>query len=92
MSLSEKPKWFGKAGMGMHIACVIVKDQEENLKTRTHVVFFGNASQDTATVIAIYQRCLEQIKTDFPHLNYIKNKSGNAGCYHTEILFSWKAQ
>ena len=25
-------KWFGKAGMGMHMACVIVKDQEENLK------------------------------------------------------------
>ena len=25
-------KWFRKAGMGMHIACVIVKDQQENLK------------------------------------------------------------
>ena len=78
--------------MGMHIACVIVKHQEENVKKRTYVVFFGNASQDTATVIAIYQRCLEQIKMDFPRLNYIKDKSDNAGCYHNEILFSWKAQ
>ena len=76
----------------MHIACVIVKHQEENVKKRTYVVFFGNASQDTATVIAIYQRCLEQIKMDFPRLNYIKDKSDNAGCYHNEILFSWKAQ
>ena len=25
-------KWFGKAGIGMHINCAIVKDQEENLK------------------------------------------------------------
>ena len=85
-------KWLGKAGMGMHIACVIVKDQEENLKKRKYVVFFGNASQDTATVIAIYQRHLEQIKTDFLRLNYIKDKSDNAGCYHNEILFSWKTQ
>ena len=76
----------------MHIACVIVKDQEENVKKRTYMVFFGNASQDTATVIAIYQRHLEQIKTDFLHLNYIKDKSDNAGCYHNEILFLWKAQ
>ena len=29
---------------------------------------------------------------DFPHLNYIIDKSGNAGCCHNEILFSWKAQ
>ena len=49
------PKLFGKAGMGMHIACVIVKDQEENLKKRTYVVFIDNASQNTARVIAIYQ-------------------------------------
>ena len=58
-------KWFSKSGMGMHIACVIVKDQEENLKKKTYVVFFGKASQDTATVIAIYQQCLEQIKMIF---------------------------
>ena len=51
------------------------------------MVFFGNASQDTATVIAIYQRCLEQIKMNFPHLNYIIDKSDYAGCYHNEILF-----
>ena len=56
------------------------------------MVLFGNASQDTATVIAIYQWCLEQIKMDFPHLYYIIDKSDNAGCYHNEILFSWKAQ
>ena len=29
---------------------------------------------------------------DFSHLNCVINKSGNAGCYHNEILFSWKAQ
>ena len=52
------------------------------------MVFIGNASQDTATVIAIYRRCLEQIKMDFPRLNYIIHKSDNAGCYHNGILFS----
>ena len=35
--------WFGKAGMGMYIACV-----------RACVIFIDNASQDTATAIAIY--------------------------------------
>ena len=27
-------KWFGKAGMVIHVACVIVKDHQENLKKR----------------------------------------------------------
>ena len=32
-------KWFRKAGMGMHIACVIVKDQQENLE-KGHMWYF----------------------------------------------------
>ena len=30
--LNSMVTWFGKARMGMYIACVIVKDHEENLK------------------------------------------------------------
>ena len=42
--------------------------------------------------MAIYQVCLEQLKMDSPQIKFIVDKSDNAGCYHTETLFSWKAQ
>ena len=85
-------KWFGKAGHGMHVMCVIFRNGEGKLVKRTYIVFIGKASQDVGAVITIYEMCLRQIKTDSPNIKYIIDKSDNAGCYHTEVLFAWKAQ
>ena len=41
--------------------------------------------------MAIYEACLRQIQVDAPHIKFIIDKSDNAGCYHNEIPFSWKA-
>ena len=87
--------WFGKAGMGMHVSCVIMKDAEranpnEMHKKRTYLTFTGKAKQDQGAVMAIYQSVLKQLKEDFPHLESIIDKFENAGCYHNEVLFPWK--
>ena len=95
--------WFGKAGNGMHVSCVIMKDNstniaeetdesvEEKFKKRMNIAFIGKAAQDAGSVIAIYQSLLQQVQTDFPQIKFIIDKSDNAGCYHKEVLFTWKA-
>ena len=97
--------WFGKVRNGMHASCVIMKEDsdpdqtEEPLdeahelkyKKRTYITFIGKAVQDVGSVITIYQSLLHQHQTNFPHIKYIIDISNNAGCYHNEILFTWKA-
>ena len=96
--------WFGKAGNGIHVSCVIMKDNsdpdpiegpldeahEVKFKKRAYVTFIGKAAQDVGSVIAIYQSLLRQLQTNFPHIKYIVDISDNAGCYHNEVLFTWK--
>ena len=83
-------KWFGKSGNGMHVSCVIYKVAGK-FRKRTYISFIGKSSQDVGAVMAIYESCLEQIKIDLPQITNIIDKSDNAGCYHTETLFTWKA-
>ena len=97
--------WFGKAGNEMHVSCVIMKensdpDQTEELldgayevkfKKRTYITFIGKSAQDVVSVIAIHQSLLRQLQTDLPPIKYIIDKSDDAGCYHNEVLFTWKA-
>ena len=83
-------KWFGKSGNGMHIMCVVYKVQQK-FRKRTYINFIGKSSQDVGAVMAVYESCLRQIKVDLPQISKIIDKSDNAGCYHTEILFTWKA-
>ena len=95
--------WFGKAGNGMHVSCVIMKDNfiklaeeteetvEEKFKKRTCITFIGKAAQDARSVIAIYQSLLQQVQTDFPQIKFIIDKSDNAGCYHNKVFSTWKA-
>lgn len=37
--------WFGKAGMGMHVSCVVIKQpggkDDETFKKRTYITFIG---------------------------------------------------
>lgn len=72
---------FGKAGNGMHVSCVILRDTNTNKHVkRTYISFIGHASQDVdTTVLAIYQSVLGQVKIDFPHIKYVIDKSDNAG-------------
>ena len=85
-------KWFQKSGHRMHVMCVVFRNNGNRLVKKTYVVFIGKAPQDVVAVITIYEKCLEQIKVDMPHKKFIVDKSDNAGCYHNEVLFSWKAQ
>ena len=86
--------WFDKAGLRMHVFCVIMKDAERanpneiHYKKRTYLTFIGKAKQDQGAVMAIYQSVLKQLKEDFPHLESIIDKSDYAGCYHNEVLFA----
>ena len=84
-------KWFGKKGNGMHVACAIMKDENGELFKKTYIAFIGATPQDVGAVIAMYETCLKQVKEDFPHLRFVIDKSDNAGCYHNETFFFWKA-
>ena len=85
-------KCFGKSGYEMHVTCVILRNNDNKLVKKTYIVFIGKAPQDVGAVITIYERCLEQIKVDMPHIKFLVDMSDNAGHYHNEVLFSWKAQ
>ena len=61
------------------------------LRRSLRIAFIGKAAQDAGSVIAIYQSLLQQVQTDFPQIKFIIDKSDNAGCYHNEVLFTWKA-
>ena len=92
--------WFGKAGMGMHVSCLILRkptngngggDGEcQSFDEHTYNTFIGKANQDFGAVMAIYQSVLEQVKKDVPQTHFIIDKSDNAGCYHNQKLFAWK--
>ena len=60
-------KWFGKAGNGMHVMCVIYK-ADDNFRKRTYINFIGKSSQDVGSVMAIYESCLQQLVIDLPHV------------------------
>ena len=81
--------WFGKAGNGMHVMCVLFKVNDELVKKT--LCFTGKSPQGVGSVMAIYEECLKQISKDLPQLQNIIDKMDNAGCYHTEQLFAWKA-
>ena len=55
-----------------------------------HLTFIVKVKQDQGAVMTIYQTVLKQLKEDFPHFDFIIDKSDNAGCYHKEVLFAWK--
>ena len=80
--------WFGKAENGMHVMCVLFKEGDRLVKK---AYLKGKASQGVGFVMAEYGECLKQLAKDVPRLRYIIDKSDNAGCYHTEMLFTWKA-
>ena len=80
--------WFGKAENGMHVMCVLFKEGDRLVKK---AYLKGKASQGVGFVMAVYGECLKQLAKDVPRLHYIIDKSDNAGCYHTEMLFTWKA-
>ena len=64
--------WFGKAGNGMYVPCIIMKDNsdpdqteqpldephEVKFKKGTYITFIGKAAQDAESVISIYQSFL----------------------------------
>jgi hypothetical protein len=68
--------------------CVLFKDGDRLVKK---AYLKGKASQGVGFVMAVYGECLKQLAKDVPRLRYIIDKSDNAGCYHTEMLFTWKA-
>ena len=79
--------WLGKAGIGMNVSCVALKQPKQNdedsgegsFKKRTYITFIGKANQEVGAVMGIYQSELKQVKKDFPSIRFIKDKSDNAG-------------
>ena len=57
---------------------------------KKYLTFTGKTAQDVGCVTAIYQFLSRHLQTNFPHIKYIIDKSDNAGCYHNEVLFTWK--
>ena len=72
-------------------ACHACYIQEWTFVKRTYIAYIGKVLQNFVAVIAIYENCLQQIRKDSPNIKYIIDKSDNAGCFHTEVLFAWKA-
>ena len=59
--------WFGKSGNGMHVMCVIFKENGQLVK-RTYIAFIGKTPHNFGAVIAIYESCLQQIRKDSPNI------------------------
>ena len=74
----------------MHVMCVMYKVAEV-IEMKTYLCFIGRSSQGAGSVLAIYETCLKQVKEDLPQIKFLIDKSDNAGCYRTEISWSWKA-
>ena len=88
-------KWFRKSGHGMHVMCVVFRNNDNKLAKKTFTVFIGKVAQDVRAVITIYEKCLEQIKVDIPLIEFLVDKwtiqDAITICL-AKILFSWKAQ
>ena len=77
----SQTQWFGKRGIPWHIT-VILRSKDGVIESETLVHVFNPTTQDSATVAAIMQHCVQVCKHDMPSLEEIYYISDNAGCYH----------
>ncbi len=84
--------WYGKRGMSMAGFVLVTRsNEEEALQKFTYVVFLDSCSQDTKSVMGLYDYVLQQVHRDFPKIERIYDKMDNAGCFHNHALLQFKA-
>lgn len=76
--------WFGKRGISWHIT-VAIRKCAEDIQMLTIVHIFEKCTQDSLTVLAIFDDVLKQLKTVLPDLSSVYMKQDNAGCYHSAL-------
>lgn len=75
--------WFGKRGISWHLSVAIRKSPENGLEMLTFTHIFESCTQDSPTVLAIFDDVLQQLKRTIPSLQFVYMKQDNAGCYHS---------
>ena len=75
--------WFGKRGISWHLSVAIKNSLEKGIEMLTFAHIFESCTQDSPTVLAIFDDVLHQLKSVLPNLQLIYMKQDNAGCYHS---------
>ena len=75
--------WFGKRGISWHLSVAIKKSIDKGIEMLTFAHIFESCSQDSPTVLAIFDDVLQQLKSILPSLELVYMKQDNAGCYHS---------
>ncbi len=75
--------WFGKRGISWHLSVAIKKSIDKGIEMLTFAHIFESCSQDSPTVLAIFNDVLLQLKSILPSLELVYMKQDNAGCYHS---------
>ena len=76
--------WFGKRGMSWHIA-VVFRRIEGTLHSQSFVHLMQSSSQDSSTVVHIWQHILMTIKDEDTSISHVYLRQDNAGCYHSNL-------
>ncbi|PFX27096.1 hypothetical protein AWC38_SpisGene8215 [Stylophora pistillata] len=72
--------WFGKRGMSWHIA-VVFRQIEGTLKSQSFVHLMQSSTQDSLTVVHIWQHILKAIKDEDAGISQEYMRQDKAGCY-----------
>ncbi|KAL9966751.1 hypothetical protein ACROYT_G024870 [Oculina patagonica] len=84
--------FYGKRGKSWHVACVILKSDENEYNVETVVHIFDSCTQDWFSVASILEHLLVSVKQEHPDVETAYLKSDNAGCYHNaSLLLSLKS-
>ena len=75
---------FGKRGMSWHIAVVFLQI-ESTLHSQSFVHLMQSFSQDSLTVVHIWQHILRTIKDEDASILHVYFCQDNAGCYHSNL-------
>lgn len=67
---------------------VFRKNISQTVETTTLVHIFQECKQEAATVIAIMENTVDQLKRQNPDLTEIYYRSDNAGCYHSSAVIN----
>ena len=75
--------WFGKRDISWHISVAIKTSIDKRIEMLTFAHIFESCSQDSPTVLAIFDDVLQQLKSILPSLELVYMKQDNAECYHS---------
>ena len=80
----SQQEWFRKRGMSWHIA-IVFRHIEGTLHSQSFVHLMQSSSQDSLTVVHIWQHILRTIKDEDASISHVYLRQDNAGCYHSNL-------